>query len=71
VLIRILLAATVALFIVLWARAVVDVIRRGDLTGLAKAGWAVGMLVLPFAGLLLYVMLRPSPAQIARRTPQR
>ena len=67
-LIRILIAGTVALFLVLWVRAVLDVFRRGDLTGGTKAAWAVGMLVVPFVGLLVYTMLRPSDAQIAQHS---
>ena len=65
---RILIIGTVALFLVLWVRAVLDVFRRGDLTGAAKAGWSIIMLVLPFVGLLVYVMLRPSDGQIAQRS---
>ena len=61
---RILVAAVVILFLVLWVRAVVDVVRRGDLTVSAKAAWAIIMLILPFIGLLLYTMLRPADAQI-------
>ncbi len=59
-LIRILIAATVILFLVMWVRAVIDVFRRNDLSGGAKAGWAIIMLILPFIGLLLYTMLRPA-----------
>ncbi len=69
-LVRILILGTVALFLVLWVRAVIDVFRRGDLTGGTKAGWAVGMLVFPFVGMLVYTMLRPTDAQIAQRTPR-
>jgi hypothetical protein len=44
-------------------RAVVDVWkRRPDLSGGAKAAWTIIMLILPFIGLLLYTMLRPSNA---------
>ena len=68
--VRILILATVALFLVLWVRAVLDVLRRGDLTGGTKAAWAVGMLVFPFVGMLVYTMLRPTDAQIAQRTPR-
>ena len=67
-LVRILIAGTVALFLVLWVRAVLDVFRRGDLTGGTKAAWAVGMLIVPFVGLLVYTMLRPSDAQIAQHS---
>jgi hypothetical protein len=65
-LVRILVIAAVALFLVLWVRAVIDVFRRGDLSGAAKAAWAIIMLILPFIGLLVYTLLRPSDAQIAR-----
>ena len=65
--IRLLIVFAVALFLVLWVRALVDVVRRDDLTVLGKVAWAVGMLVLPFIGLLLYTMFRPGDAQIAQR----
>jgi hypothetical protein len=65
---RILIIAVVALFLVLWVRATIDVFRRGDLSAGAKAGWVIIMLVLPFVGLLLYTMLRPSDNQIAQRS---
>jgi hypothetical protein len=64
--VRILIIIAVAIFVVLWVRAVVDVFKRGDLSTAAKAAWAIIMLVLPFIGLLIYMMLRPSNAQIAR-----
>jgi len=70
VVIRILLVAAVVLFLVLWVRMVIDVVRRGDLSIGAKAAWAIGMLIVPFAGLLLYTLLRPSDAQIAQRSPR-
>jgi hypothetical protein len=64
---RILIVAVVVLFLLLWARAVIDAFRRPDLSGGAKAAWAIGMLVLPLVGLLIYTMLRPSDSQIAER----
>jgi hypothetical protein len=63
--VRILIIAAVILFLIMWVRAVMDVFRRGDLGGGAKAAWAIIMLLVPFVGLLLYYMLRPSDAQIA------
>ena len=60
-------AATVALFLVLWVRAVIDVFRRADLGVGAKAAWAIGMLVVPFLGLFVYTLLRPADSQIAQR----
>ncbi len=64
---RILIIAAVVLFVFLWVRAVVDVLRRPDLSAGGKIGWAIGMLVLPFIGLLVYTMLRPADSQIAQR----
>ena len=65
---RILIIAAVILFLILWIRAVIDVFRRGDLSGAAKAAWAIVMLIVPLIGLLVYYMLRPSDAQIAQRS---
>jgi hypothetical protein len=64
--VRILLAAVIIFFLVLWVRAVIDVFRRRDLTPAAKSAWAIIMLLVPFIGLLVYVLLRPSDAQVAR-----
>ena len=65
---RILIGALVILFLVLWVRAVVDAFRRQDLSRSAQAAWAIIMLLLPFIGLLVYTMLRPSDSQIAQRS---
>jgi hypothetical protein len=67
---RILIVAVVVIFLVLWVRATIDVFRRGDLSSGAKAAWAIIMLVIPFVGLLIYTLVRPSDAQIARRAPR-
>jgi hypothetical protein len=69
--VRILIGAVVVLFLVLWVRAVVDVVRRGDLSGSAKAAWAIIMLVVPFIGLLVYTLMRPSDGQIAKTGSKR
>jgi len=45
----------------------IDVYRRGDLNGGQKAAWILLMLIIPFIGLLIYVMIRPSDAQIAKQ----
>ncbi|HEY7706795.1 MAG TPA: PLDc N-terminal domain-containing protein [Gaiellaceae bacterium] len=67
-LMRIILGAVIVLFLFLWVRAVIDVFtRRDDLSGGGKAAWAIGMLVFPFIGLLVYTMLRPADSQIAQR----
>jgi uncharacterized membrane protein YGL010W len=65
--IRLLIIAAVVLFLVFWVRAVIDVFRRPDLTRSAQAAWTIGMLILPFVGLLVYEMLRPSDRQLQRR----
>ena len=67
-LVRILIAAAVVIFLVLWVRAVIDVFRRGDLSTAAKAAWAIIMLLLPFIGLLFYTMMRPSDERVAQRS---
>ena len=64
---RIILGAVIVLFLFLWVRAVIDVFRRPDLSAGGKAAWTIGMLVVPFIGLLIYTMLRPSDSQLAQR----
>jgi Phospholipase_D-nuclease N-terminal len=64
---RLLLGAVIVLFLFLWVRAVLDVFRRPDLSGGGKAAWAIGMLIFPFIGLLIYTLLRPADSQIAQR----
>ncbi len=56
-----LVAAVVVLWLVLWVGAVVDILRRRDLGVGAKLGWIVGVLVLPFIGLLVYSLFRARP----------
>ena len=56
---RILLIIVIVLFLILWARAVIDVFRRHDLSTAGKAAWVIILLVIPFIGLLVYFMLRP------------
>jgi hypothetical protein len=65
--VRFILGAVIVLFLILWVRAVIDVFRRPDLSGGGKAAWAIGMLVVPFIGLLIYTMLRPADSQLAQR----
>jgi hypothetical protein len=64
---RIILGAVIVLFLFLWARAVVDLLRRPDLSAGGKFAWAVGMLVFRFIGLLVYTMLRPADSQLGQR----
>jgi Phospholipase_D-nuclease N-terminal len=39
-----------------------DILRRDDLSGWAKAGWIVLIVVLPFLGILIYLIARPRTA---------
>ena len=69
---RLLIGAVVVLFLAMWVRAVLDVfLRRPDVSGVGKLAWAIGMLVVPFVGLLIYTMLRPADSQIASRRRKR
>ena len=36
-----------------------DIFRRNDLSGVAKAGWLLLLIVLPFLGALIYIAMRP------------
>jgi predicted transporter len=56
--VRILIIVVVALFLALWIGAVVDVVRRQDMSGGSKALWILGMLALPFIGLGVYTLAR-------------
>ena len=49
--------------LVLARRRIADGIADPD----GKAAWAIGMLIVPFIGLLIYTMLRPGDSQIAKR----
>ncbi len=67
---ELLIGAILVFFLVLWVRAVMDVWRRQDLTTAAKSAWAIIMLLIPFVGLLVYTLMRPSDAQVSQRPPQ-
>ena len=47
-----------------------DVLRRRDLSGWAKAGWIAMITILPFLGILVYMIARPKPTEeeLAQRT---
>jgi hypothetical protein len=36
-----------------------DIFRRNDLSGGAKAGWIILLVILPFLGILIYMIARP------------
>jgi Phospholipase_D-nuclease N-terminal len=43
----------------------IDNFRRRDHQGLAKAGWTLLILLVPFVGALMYIVARPADAQLA------
>jgi membrane protein implicated in regulation of membrane protease activity len=53
-------AALIWMFIGVFA----DIFRRRDLSGAAKAGWAFLIVVLPFLGVLIYMVARPAVADM-------
>ena len=50
-----LLVHVIWIFIGLFA----DIFRRNDLSGVAKAGWLLLLIILPFLGALIYIAMRP------------
>jgi hypothetical protein len=54
--------ALAILFLALVA-VVLDIFRSPDLSGVAKAGWFVLVLLVPLAGLLVYLIVRGSKMQ--------
>jgi hypothetical protein len=48
--------------ILLWIYTAIDVIRRSDLSGVAKVAWMVGIIVFPYFGAILYLVLRSTAA---------
>jgi uncharacterized membrane protein YcjF (UPF0283 family) len=52
----------VAFFIWIWLLIVVvsDLFRSHDLSGWAKAAWVIGIVILPYLGVLLYLIVRGS-----------
>lgn len=46
--------------IFLWAFGLVDVFRRKDLSGIAKAIWVILILWIPIIGLIIYFLSRPA-----------
>jgi hypothetical protein len=48
--------------VLLWIFCLVDVFMRRDLTGLAKTTWVVLVLLIPWFGALIYLIVRPDHA---------
>jgi Phospholipase_D-nuclease N-terminal/Short C-terminal domain len=55
------------MFIWMFIAAFGDIFRRDDLSGWAKAGWILLIVVLPFLGLLIYTIARPKMTEQDRR----
>jgi hypothetical protein len=53
--------------LLVWGAAIVDIFRRDDLGGASKALWVVAVLVLPFLGTLVYLVLRRPGAASGER----
>ena len=47
---------------------VADIFRRDDMSGWAKAGWLLLIIVLPLLGILIYVISRPKLTELDLRT---
>jgi len=55
------------LVLVMFVRVFADLWRRDDLSGAAKAAWIALIVVLPFVGVLIYVIARPTMTEQDRR----
>jgi hypothetical protein len=53
----------IALFLT-WAFSIWDIFRRRDLSGVAKAGYFILIIVLPLIGTVIYLLLRPRNVQV-------
>lgn len=53
-----------------WAVALPDVFRRGDLTGGWKVTWMLVILLLPLLGTIVYLMRKPSKATLTAELEQ-
>ena len=49
--------------VMLWVFALVDLFQRNDLSGWAKALWAIAIVLFPLIGLLVYFIARPPSAE--------
>jgi hypothetical protein len=56
-------------FMVIWMFIAIfaDIFRRNDISGWGKAGWVFLIFVLPFIGILIYVIARPKMTEQDRQ----
>jgi hypothetical protein len=52
------------MFIWMFIGVFADIFRRHDLSGWGKAGWILLIFVLPLLGILIYLIARPSVAEV-------
>ncbi|MGI9584346.1 MAG: SHOCT domain-containing protein [Acidimicrobiia bacterium] len=52
--------------LMLWIFALSDLARRTDISGLAKALWAIAIVFLPLLGMVIYFIARPADATMAK-----
>jgi membrane protein implicated in regulation of membrane protease activity len=55
------------MFIWMFIGVFADIFRRNDLSGVAKAGWIVLIVILPFLGILIYMIGRPKMTEQDRQ----
>jgi uncharacterized membrane protein len=55
------------LFIWMFIRVFSDIFRRNDLSGGAKFGWIFLIVILPFLGILIYMITRPKMTEQDRQ----
>jgi len=55
-----LITLLIIIWVVIWILLVVDLVRRRDLSLVAKLLWGLVMLVLPIIGAVIYLIARPS-----------
>ncbi len=56
-----------ALFVWAVIAVIIDVVRRGDVSGPATVGWILLVVLLPIVGILAYVATRPKLSREERR----
>jgi hypothetical protein len=55
------------MFIWMFISVFADIFRRDDISGWAKAGWILLIVVLPFLGILVYLIARPKMTEQDQR----
>ena len=53
--------------LMLFFRAFADIFHRENLSGWGKAGWVIVIIILPFLGLLIYMIVRPKNTEQDQR----